>query len=184
MIEIFGCSFVVGTGVAPKENFVSILSKDWPVVNMGIEGAGPERVWQQYCRERLKSTALHVVFCWPSILRTYTVYRKEIINLGPWVLDQDKPYVKQYQKELLNNTVQERNLAVIERAKQLVPNSSHLHIEQLFDNGWLDLGSDQLHPGPISHKKIADYVNQLLIEQLGPAASKYNYAENKSTTDS
>jgi hypothetical protein len=48
MIGIFGCSLVVGTGVAAKESFVGILSRVWPVVNLGIEGAGPERVWQQY----------------------------------------------------------------------------------------------------------------------------------------
>ena len=170
-IWILGCSFVVGTAVEPEQNFVSLLSQRWSVKNLGIEGAGPERVWQQYCRHQLKSTADHVVFCWPSLERSYTVYQGEMINLGPWLLDQDTPYVKQYRTALLNNTVRERNLAVIARAQKTVQNSSHVYIEQLFENGWLDWGSDGVHPGPVSHKRIAEHIDKLLTARLGPAAT-------------
>ena len=169
MIGIFGCSYVVGTGVAHNESFVNILSDVWPVLNKGIEGAGPERVWQHYLD--CKDTLTYAVFCWPSIARTYTVYRNEIVNLGPWVLNQKQPYVQQYQKDLLANRVQETNWAVINHAKNTVPMSSHFSINKMFAAGWLDLGSDGLHPGPKTHTVIADYVHRLLTAKLGPAAA-------------
>jgi hypothetical protein len=171
MIGIFGCSSVVGTGVAAKESFVSILSRVWPVVNLGIEGAGPERVWQHYVNSHKRLELCYAVFCWPSLLRTYTVYGNQTINLGPWMLNQKHDYVKQYQQELLNNTVQERNWAVINRAKATVDMSSHFSINKMFTEGWLDRGSDGLHPGVKTHIVIADYVNRLLTARLGPAAA-------------
>ena len=171
MIGIFGCSYVVGVGVEPQENFVNILSRVWPVVNLGIEGAGPELVWQHYVNTCQHLQLTYAVFCWPSILRTSIVYRNQRINLGPWMLNQKHDYVKQYQQELLNNTVQERNWAVIRRAKESVDMSSHFSINRMFAKGWPDKGSDDLHPGAKTHKIIADYVHRLLTAELGPAAA-------------
>jgi hypothetical protein len=179
-IWVFGCSFVKGFGVENEQCFTHLLEQrlNWPVANLGIDGASPSRIWNTYLSLKDHGTPKAVVFCWSGIDRAHWLDTQEnrIIDLGPWTLDPSHvlwtnypDIMNSYKDGVTSGQVNQMNKLLIEQAKAQTPNAIHTNIKRMFTNEkFIDLGTDNSHPGPKSHEYIADYLYSI----LDPAVNK------------
>jgi hypothetical protein len=188
-IWFFGCSHVWGVGVEDKENCGYILEKQLgiKVLNLGINGAGPMTVADEIdslLNKRL--TPKGIIIAWPSSIRWqhYTAFGSRVLWL-PTRLDNifyhnnhfgckmlyPKAH-KEYLRLLADESIIKVNKRVIDNVRDKIKdipsieftfNSNEvLDINQL--TPILDKGKDNLHPGPLTHKKVADILTELVKE--------------------
>ncbi len=165
-IWAFGCSFTWGEGVDINDVWVSILSNliNEPIVNLGICGASPLRVWQTYTELRKLYTPKLTIIQWPGLPR-HTIYDKDnnAINLGLWNADE----YPEYKQQLVSGQIEQQNLKLIAEAKTLIVEPAYHYDFRARYWPFKDLAEDGLHPGPQTHKQIALDIYSDLI--AGPA---------------
>lgn len=156
-----GCSFTWGVGVEESETWPSQLAKylGQSIRNLGITGASPERVWMTYLELRQLYTPRLTIIQWPNINRSVSIEQGRIRDLGPWNLPTDIDYARR----VFSGEQQQQNRLLINQARTLEPSYQFDYYDLCDKKNWLDLGQDQLHPGPRTQKLIA--------ELLGPAVS-------------
>lgn len=161
-IWALGCSFTYGEGVADNECWASLIQHhtSTPVINLGIPGSSPKRTWLQYTTLITQYTPKLVIFAWPGPHRDYV----NNTNLGLWVLDSNHPIqtnnpqlYNEYKAKVESNQIVDENQALMQQAQQQTPNHIHFNVRNILPT-FIDLGTDNQHPGPLSHKYIADYI--------------------------
>jgi hypothetical protein len=161
-----GCSFTRGLGVAPEQAWPNQLSLllDQPTANLGIDGASIGRIWLTYLALRAKYKPKLTIFSWNGLDRDHFVSNDKIVNLGPWSLDtQSYPaHVKDYKQKLLDGSLRQANKQICELARK-EPNSLNFIFMNMFEQGkFMDLGTDNSHPGAVSHKHVAEQLYLLI----------------------
>ena len=175
-IWYFGCSFTWGTDVDIEQTAPFQLSKliNQPVDNLGIQGASPDLIYFQIRKLIKQHTPKLIIIQWPSDTRTFKIINDEIINLGIWVLRKNAllknnhpDIVEGYQKSVFDGAVQKHNNFCKENLSRLV---SCPIVPVTYDK-FIDIASDDRHPGPLTHSSIAKTVAQSVIK-LNTSCSK------------
>jgi hypothetical protein len=179
-VWVIGCSFVHGHTLKDEQVAAHILQErlQYPVANLGLEGAGPPRMWQTYLALKEYAQPKAVVFAWSGLDRWHFIdeFEQKIIDLGVWKLDPQHPaqtkypdMMRIYADDLMNKRIESWNKDLIDYAKKTVPQAHHFNIKQIMPNQqFIDIAEDGKHPGPKSHEYIADYLYSI----LDPAVNK------------
>lgn len=193
-IWFFGCSHVFGTGLEPNETISTQLEiiSGKHVLNFGVPAAGPMMV--EHLLEKLinKYDPLLVIIAWPSLNRWQTNLELDIPILWiPSCLEDNQDgndynnhfgckkiwpeQWKEYRKLIGTGQLEKNNIEVINRVRNKL--SKHKLIEfqyvpEVASNlptpcyPFIDYARDNIHPGPKTQSKIAQWINneiQLLL---------------------
>lgn len=168
-IWYFGCSITWGEFCDLEQSAPYQLEKitGLPVDNLGICGGSPDLIHFQIKSLLKIYTPRAIVIQWPTDTRTFKLIGDELLNLGIWVTelkswahDRHPRLVTEYQKNVLNGTVQKNNAQSKIDVATLVncPLITFTYKEYLGAEH-IDLASDGRHPGPNSHRKIAEILS-------------------------
>jgi hypothetical protein len=163
-ILCIGCSYTYGTGVANEDSWVSLIEQRYPdhdIYNLGYPGGAADNVIRTLLSVGNKLNTKTVCVLWPGR------YRFELYH--PWyiqnILINDPSHQKFFIPELLNDShfvnLQYKNQAFL---KLIAEKYQWRVIENVTD--WVnrilvDNGRD-MHPGPATHKLIADnFINKI-----------------------
>lgn len=173
-----GCSHVYGVGVDESVSICSILAKliNAPVDNLGIPGASTEMVIAIYLYLIARHRPRGVVILWPHWPRKMVVLPERILRLGMWTFENPNYACDEYadilagfKQELVNGQLQKATWNTIRGFEGMHAETKNFHattyqkaIEagnhtrlQKTPQGFLDLGDDNEHSGPISHAAAA-----------------------------
>ena len=183
-IWFFGCSHVFGAGVDPLEVSSYLLEQysGLKVLNFGISGSGPMTVKRNLFKLLDKGfTPRGIIIAWPSSLR----WENNKIQWTPNCIDNTNIHnnhhgcktlypndYKTYLDLLLSNKIIDINRNVIQEVTERIKyinniqftfnHNEELDIETLCPE--LDKGYDNKHPGPKTHKRIAEILNERVTQ--------------------
>lgn len=153
-LHVWGCSFAWGMGIEETLTWPRLVSQALGVTlaNWGIQGASPRRVWHCYQELRNKVKPRLTIIAWPTLNRDWVNGR----NMGQWNRHLDPVF----DGRLISGQVQQENQALIKWAKsQIQEPVIHFSVAGLWPTlEFPDSAEDGLHPGPMTHQKIADYL--------------------------
>lgn len=184
-IWFLGCSHVHGTGVDSSNTvttYLSNLSKQ-SVINLGHPGSGPMMVEHQLSSLLKKYKPSAVVIAWPNFSSRWQSYEKNFPDPVLWmpfcldgIVQHNDHYGSkslwpdswhQYKNLIMTNTLKDVNIQSYNNVHEMLKKYKIVEFQYAEDESfniskpcypWLDLGSDNLHPGPKTHKKVADWV--------------------------
>jgi hypothetical protein len=167
----FGCSITWGEFCEFDESAPNQLSKltGLEIDNLGICGGSPDLIYFQIQQLTKIYTPKMVIIQWPTDTRTYKLLGDEVLNLGVWVTElhskmheRHPKIVTQYQKNILNGSIQRQNKECMDTVHTLIDCPLITFKYQDYFNGSenMDLGTDNRHPGPKSHRYIAEMLSQ------------------------
>jgi hypothetical protein len=171
-IWYFGCSNTWGEYCEFEESAPYQLAQitGLEIDNLGICGSGPELIRYQIQKLIKNHTPKMIIIQWPTDTRTFKIAGDSLINLGVWVMELNSwaqtthpNIVKEYQKNLLNGTIQKNNRECMDSVHKLVtcPLITFTYRE-LLNSDNIDLATDGKHPGPKSHRRVAELLAKRL----------------------
>lgn len=183
-IWVLGCSHVYGTGNTSEQTVTTYLNEisNQLVVNLGYPGSGPMMVEYQLTKLLKSYKPKAVVIAWPNFDRWQSI---ETNFLGPvlWLpfcLENIKKHndhfgskklwpksYNQYKKMILHNSVKDVNINSYTNVHNMLKGIKLVEFQYSPDDNfntikpcwpWIDLASDNLHPGPNTQKNIAEWI--------------------------
>ena len=188
---VVGSSITAGIGVDTCDTWKEHVSKKFNLPYSDLSTVGGSITWasDQICRSDIRKNDL--VF-WQCIVqnRLPVIFNKKLIHLMASSFDQ--PSIKKhFNIDILDNdTLFYNNVLAVRRAynfcnkigAKLVILGLSLDLEGIYfynnvpcfrqircypDHEHLDLGFDNLHPGPLEHKKMANEFEKFYLEMYG-----------------
>jgi len=174
-IVIFGCSNVFGVGLTDDETISHQLSvlTNRPVINMGVPSSSiPYSLYNQVILAGKCSAPYAVINIWTSMNRLSYFYENGSCHIGPWTASQpDKNIFIRSIKSVfdawnINDINPSLQSIFLQKMAEIIwkdtkhfqgsffPNTSDALNVELFQ--YKDYASDNLHPGPISAKAVAE----------------------------
>lgn len=193
-IWIFGCSHVFGIGVAPKETISSQLSliSNNRVLNFGVPAIGPMMIEKLIDNLINKYNPLLVIIAWPSFNRWQTNSELDIPILWiPSCLEDNQdsndynnhfgckkiwpePW-KEYRRLVETGQLEKNNIEITNKVRNKLSKYKLIEFQYIPDAAanlptpcypFIDYANDNIHPGPKTQSKIAQWINheiQLLL---------------------
>ena len=173
----FGCSKTWGEAVEECQTAPYFLSKytNLPVDNLGIVGGSPDLIYFQIQKLIQTHTPRCIIIQWPNTSRTFEIIDDTIILLGMWSSTRGHwtkevypELTKNYEKRLLDGEIESYNNYCISNIRNLVncPVIDFTYENLLDGRGNLDHGTDNMHPGPLSHLRVAELLSPRLEFEL------------------
>ena len=166
----FGCSITWGEHCEPEDSAPNQLAKltGLEIDNLGLCGGGIELIHWQIQNLLKVYTPKMVIIQWPTDTRTFKIVRGDLINLGVWSTDfnswahQTHPkIVAEYQKELLSGHVQKKNRECKDKIIDIIKCPLiHFTYKEFLSSDQIDHATDGKHPGPKTHRRIAEILAQ------------------------
>lgn len=166
----FGCSITRGGSVEPDQTAPYYLSQltGISIDNLGISGGSPDFIYYQIQTLIKKHKPKAIIIQWPDNRRTFKMIDGELFKLGVWVTKSSHPIYKshpnlvlEYKKNILNNTIKNHNEWCKSNVVDLVDCPIiQFTYEELLGKPLLDYGKDNKHPGPITHRTIAEILSK------------------------
>lgn len=192
-IWFFGDSFVFGCGVEENETAPVCLEPliKKKVINYGVPGSGPMMVEYQLDKLLKKHKPLAVVIDWPSFNRWQGGSMLGFpIMWMPHCLDEDNVYIKydhfgckkvwpelwkEYKNLIISRQLEKDNLALVERVREKLKDYQLVEFQYYPDSyniklpapvfPFIDYGSDNMHCGPKTHMKVAEWIYDQLQQK-------------------
>lgn len=180
---VAGCSITAGVGVADNERYPSIISKlfDGKFVDLSRPGSSIEFAADQILRSDIRPGDI-VVWGLTSEYRALIWDRKfqSSASINPYtfdyintnraddIVDETRLYRAAIAFAQVENFCQKVGAHLIaipvicSEALQLILHDHAGYYQLPYRAGFLDLGSDNLHPGPAQHQWYADHINNIL----------------------
>jgi hypothetical protein len=185
-----GCSITFGVGVDTEQTYREIISQELNLEHSNLSCPGSSIVWQsdQICRADLRPNDI-VIWGLTSQHRIPVFHNNTIIHLNSQLYKKYPELISKFPIDLLdNNTLSYHNVLAVRRAYHfcqkvgaklvilaLVPDFNNLylhynvpvfrHLMPVHHLEYIDLGRDNIHPGPKQHKIFAKeflaFYNQL-----------------------
>jgi len=166
----FGCSITWGEFCEFEESAPYQLAKitGLEIDNLGVCGGSPDLIYFQIQQLTKVYTPKMVIIQWPTDTRTYKLLGDQVLNLGVWVTelksrahDHHPKIVTQYQKDILNGAIQQRNKEYMDDVHKLVTCPLiTFRYQDYFKSENIDLATDHRHPGPKSHRRVAELLSE------------------------
>jgi hypothetical protein len=180
---IAGCSVTAGVGVAPDKRFAGLVAENFggQFVDLSRPGSSIEFAADQILRSDLQPGDV-VIWGLTSEYRALVWNRKKVESdsINPYtfdyhnsnkaddIVDETRLFKAVISYAQVENFCQKIGVHLIaipiicSEALQLILHDRAGYYQLPYRAGYLDLGSDNVHPGPAQHQWYADHVNNIL----------------------
>lgn len=162
-----GCSCTYGLWLEPEQTWAHQLG----IMNFAQPGVGPDFLWINLSRLLSNYRPKHVVIQWPDVNRMFD--HGTNLEVGTWSFERFPYFADLVQKGL----VRRYNRAIVNMTRSRLQFEGIPYTEFRLDSDWYwydpiprfpsDYGAvDKRHPGPLFHKRIAQWLAPKLgVEQ-------------------
>lgn len=176
-VVIFGCSNVLGEGLAEEDTVSSQLSKllDRPVVNLGVSGTGIFfNFYNSVMLDKNFPTPYAVVQMWPDSARVELFNETTVLIHTPWGFGKDNSPDGRFKDEFYKHWItypentNTHTWLIAQASNALWSNKTRYYEMSLNSNTaellncdcilWLDVARDRVHPGIETAKAIAEKI--------------------------